>query len=206
MAEDVARSKEENELIQKETEDLEGKYEELRKECSEKMEMMSKQLEEQDGKSAGIEDTLTTQINTQAEEIKKQVEAYKEQTKLKVEEEKQLVQVLKDYKAKYQEFQQATKFSKQNHKKFAKEVQSLDNRKKALEIEYVSLCTDLSISCEPDDVSDLIEEKQRELAATEQAWEAEKAKLLEQAEQIKQECSQLQDQLRVQKEGAAAAQ
>ena len=82
----------------------------------------------------------------------------------------------------------------------------MDNRKKALEIEYVSLCTDLSISCEPDDVSDLIEEKQRELAATEQAWETEKAKLLEQAEQIKQECSQLQDQLRVQKEGAAAAQ
>ena len=44
---------------------------------------------------------MTTQIDTQAEELKKQVEAYKEQTKLKIEEEKQLVTVLKDYRAKY---------------------------------------------------------------------------------------------------------
>ena len=101
MAEDVAKSKEENELIQKETADLEVKYEELQKECAEKMELMTTQLGEQDGKQSGIEDTLTTQIDNQAEELKKQVEAYKEQTKVKVEEEKQLLNVLKEYKAKY---------------------------------------------------------------------------------------------------------
>lgn len=65
------------------------------------MELMTKQLGEQDGKQSGIEDTLTTQIDTQAEELKKQVEAYKEQTKVKIEEEKQLLKVLKEYKAKY---------------------------------------------------------------------------------------------------------
>lgn len=42
MAEDVDRSKEENDLIRKETEDLTGKYEELKKECTEKMELMTK--------------------------------------------------------------------------------------------------------------------------------------------------------------------
>lgn len=66
MAEDVSKSREENELIQKETADLEVKYEELQKECSEKMELMTQQLGEQDGKQSGIEDTLTTQIDTQA--------------------------------------------------------------------------------------------------------------------------------------------
>ena len=40
------------------------------------------------------------------------MEAYKAQTKVKVEEEKQLIGVLTEYKAKYKEFQQATKFSK----------------------------------------------------------------------------------------------
>jgi len=51
------------------------------------------------------------------------------------------VNVLKEYKAKYQEFSKATQFSKKNHKKFAKEVKALDDRKKALEVEYHSLCT-----------------------------------------------------------------
>ncbi len=118
MADDVGRSKEENEMIAKETEDLTVKYEDLKKECIEKMELMTTQMSEQDGKSTSIEDTLNVQINTQAEEIKKQVEAYKEQTKIKVEEEKSLINVLKEYKAKYQEFNKATQSSKKNHKKF----------------------------------------------------------------------------------------
>ena len=46
MAEDVAKSREENELIQKETADLEKKHEELQKECAEKMELMTTQLGE----------------------------------------------------------------------------------------------------------------------------------------------------------------
>ena len=41
MAEDVEKSKEENELLKKETADLEAKFEDLKKECVEKMEMMT---------------------------------------------------------------------------------------------------------------------------------------------------------------------
>lgn len=87
MAEDVEKSKEENEILKKETADLEAKYEDLKKECNEKMEMMTAQLIEQDGKQENIHSTLTTQIDSQAEELKKQVEAYKEQTKIKIGEE-----------------------------------------------------------------------------------------------------------------------
>ena len=59
MADDVAKSKEENNLIKTETEDLESKYEALQKECAEKIELMTKQMEEQDDKQGSIEDTLT---------------------------------------------------------------------------------------------------------------------------------------------------
>ena len=59
MADDVAKSKEENDLIKKETEDLEQKYVDLTKECNEKIELMTKQMEDQDTKQNSIEDTLT---------------------------------------------------------------------------------------------------------------------------------------------------
>ena len=78
------------------------------------MELMTNQLNEQDGKHVTIEEALDQQINDQAEEIKKKAEQYKEQTEKRIEEEKQLITVLKEYKTKYQEFQKATKSSKQN--------------------------------------------------------------------------------------------
>lgn len=148
---------------------------------------------------------MTTQIDTQAEELKKQVEAYKEQTKLKIEEEKQLVAVLKDYRAKYQEFQQATKSSKQNHKRFAKDVNALGQRKKQLEKDYGKLCIELNILGEPDTVSDRIEGKVAEITEMEAQWETEKAALLAQAEAVKEECSQLQLQIKEQKEASQQA-
>ena len=45
-----------------ETQDLEAKYIELKKECEEKMELMSKQIEEQESKQGSIEETLDEQI------------------------------------------------------------------------------------------------------------------------------------------------
>lgn len=122
MADDVARSKEENEMIRRETEELDAKFQELSKECVEKMGMMDKQLDEQESKQNGIEDTLTTQIDSQAEELKKQVEAYKQQTKIKQDEEQQLIAVLKSYKQKYQEFRQASLQTKQSQKRLAKDI------------------------------------------------------------------------------------
>lgn len=101
MAEDVGKSKEENDKLIVETAELEGKYEELKKECADKTELMNTQMNEQDGKSGNISETLETQIDSQAEELQKQVTQYKEQTALKIEEEKQLLTVLKEYKAKY---------------------------------------------------------------------------------------------------------
>ena len=62
---------------------------------------MTKQLEEQGSKQGEIQSTLDEQIDNQATELAKQVEAYKEQIIVKQNEEKEMVKVLKEYKAKY---------------------------------------------------------------------------------------------------------
>ena len=49
----------ENDELTKETADLKLKYEDLKKECEEKMELMQKQIAEQDDKQNSIEDTLS---------------------------------------------------------------------------------------------------------------------------------------------------
>lgn len=54
MQEDVAKSREENNEITEDTKNLTEKYEELKKETEEKMEIMTKQLSEQSGKQGDI--------------------------------------------------------------------------------------------------------------------------------------------------------
>ena len=132
MSSDVAQSKAENDMIKKETDELEIKYEELKLECAEKKAIMITSLEEQDGKQESIEQALDTQISSQAEEVKKRAEVYQLETAKSIAEEEQLFKVLKEYKSKYQEFQKANKFSKLNQKKFAKDVQILGNHQKQL--------------------------------------------------------------------------
>ena len=100
-----------------------------------------------------------------------------------------MTNVLKEYKAKYKEFQNANKFSKTSHKKLAKEVNALGERKKRLEVEYGQLCEELGIVDDPDVISDRIEEKSKEVDAMEREWETEKEELLRQTAAIKEECS-----------------
>ena len=65
------------------------------------MEIMSKQLADQGSKQGEIQSSLDEQIDAQATELAKQVEAYKEQIVVKQNEEKEMVKVLKEYKSKY---------------------------------------------------------------------------------------------------------
>lgn len=86
--------------------------------------------------------------------------------------------MLKEYKQKYQEFQKATKYSKQNQRKFAKDVQQLAVHQKQLEADHATLAANLDIAGEPEEISDLIKEKQDEINQRETEWDSEKAELL----------------------------
>lgn len=65
--------------------------------------------------------------------MKKQIDLYKENTATKINEEKELLKVLKDYKGRYTEFEKATKKSKINFKQFEKEARMLETKRKELE-------------------------------------------------------------------------
>lgn len=54
MSEDVAKSRDENNEITKDTQSLTEKYEELKKETEEKMEIMTNQISEQGSKQGEI--------------------------------------------------------------------------------------------------------------------------------------------------------
>lgn len=47
--------------------------------------------------------------------------------------------------------------------------------------------------CDPEDITDRIEEKSKEVDVMDAAWEAEKEEMLKQTAAIKEECSQLQE-------------
>jgi len=57
---------------------LEGKYEDLVKECEEKSKLMVDQLAEKSNTAETISGQLTTQIDTQQVEIEKQIKIYRE--------------------------------------------------------------------------------------------------------------------------------
>jgi hypothetical protein len=58
-------------LIYKENEDLQGKYDEIKKEIDEKGEMMTKQIEEKDEGTSKLTDNLSEQLATHEEDMKK---------------------------------------------------------------------------------------------------------------------------------------
>ena len=84
-------------------------------------------------------------------------------------------------------------------------MNALGQRKKQLEKDYGKLCIELNILGEPDTVSDRIEGKVAELTEMEAQWETEKAALLAKAEAVKEECSQLQLEIKQKKEASQQA-
>ena len=78
MSEDLATHVNENTELIKETADLTQKYEDLQKECKEKMQLMTEQMEDSEKKQDSIEQTLTEQIDNQTKQIHEQIQAYKD--------------------------------------------------------------------------------------------------------------------------------
>lgn len=71
---------------------------------------------------------MSRKIEQQEGEIRKQVEVYKEQTRIKQEEEVELVKVLADYKKKYDEFSKAMKKSRDTFKVYEGEIKNMNQR------------------------------------------------------------------------------
>jgi len=108
---------------------------------------------------------------------------------IKVGEEKELLKVLKDYKAKYVELEKHTKQSAKNTRQFEKEVKSLHNTKKKLEGQK-------KVFLESAGGIDVDDPNNSEIQEIEKEWETAKAKILEEREQLKERCAQLNVQIK----------
>lgn len=140
MAEDAKRMLEDNEIA-KENQQLREQYEALVKEIAEKSELMDQQIEEKDKTSGSIETELNQKIQTQEEEIKKQIVIYQEQCAIKQQEEKELVNVHSEYKKKHDEFAKAMKKSKDTFKVYEGEIKNMNARISDLQKEKKKIMT-----------------------------------------------------------------
>ena len=107
---------------------LRTQYDALVKEIEEKSKLMDEQIVEKERTSGTIEDEMSGKIYAQQDEIKKQVLIYQEQTKIKAEEEVELVRVLADYKKKHDEFAKAMKKSRDTFKVYEGEIKNMNSR------------------------------------------------------------------------------
>ena len=160
--------------------------------------MMDKQIEEKEKTSGSIEEEMTSKISNQEDEIKKQIEVYRQQNVIKIEEEKELVKVYNDYKKKYEEFSKSMKRSKDTFKVYETEIRGMNS--KIQEMQKMK--------------KQLNEKKGKKGAANEAnpseeatkiqgLWEQEKEVLAKEREDLKQQCQELQEQIKAIKEGNA---
>ena len=127
IKEDTEKMEQSNEVL-KENESLKEQYEALIKEIAEKAEMMDNQIQEKEKTSGSIEEEMTSKISNQEDEIKKQIEIYRQQNVVKIEEEKELVKVYNDYKKKYEEFSKSMKRSKDTFKVYETEIRGMNSK------------------------------------------------------------------------------
>lgn len=86
---------------------------------------MKQAIAEKEAKSDVVSEDITSQIDKQVEQITKRIEIYQKQIEIKATEEMELLTVLKDYKAKFTDFEKATKKSERHGKQFEKELKLL---------------------------------------------------------------------------------
>lgn len=101
-----------NYIIEKETEKLQENYDDLIKQIKEKEELMEKSLSEKETGKVSLKEQMENTLSTQQEQLLKEIQDYKDATDKKNKEEKELDNVLKQYKDRYQEFNQGLKQSR----------------------------------------------------------------------------------------------
>lgn len=131
---------------------------------------------------------MQSQIEKSENEIKAQVEFFKMQATNKKNEEIELLKVLKDYSAKYTEFNKSLKKSGSNTKTFEKEVRYQEQERAKAEKEKAQLVKRTGFK-EGEDANAIV-------VAMEMAWEQEKVTLVDERDKLKEFCAQLQLRLK----------
>ena len=199
IKEDTEKMEQSNEVL-KENESLKEQYEALIKEIAEKAEMMDNQIQEKEKTSGSIEEEMTSKISNQEDEIKKQIEIYRQQNVVKIEEEKELVKVYNDYKKKYEEFSKSMKRSKDTFKVYETEIRGMNSKIQEMQRLKKQLSEKKGKKGSSGNDANASEEVNKLLSQ----WEQEKEVLAKDREDLKQQCQELQEQIKAIKDGNAA--
>ena len=199
IKEDTEKMEQSNEVL-KENESLKEQYEALIKEIAEKAEMMDNQIQEKEKTSGSIEEEMTSKISNQEDEIKKQIEIYRQQNVVKIEEEKELVKVYNDYKKKYEEFSKSMKRSKDTFKVYETEIRGMNSKIQEMQRLKKQLSEKKGKKGSSGNDANASEEANKLLSQ----WEQEKEVLAKDREDLKQQCQELQEQIKAIKDGNAA--
>ena len=199
IKEDTEKMEQSNEVL-KENESLKEQYEALIKEIAEKAEMMDNQIQEKEKTSGSIEEEMTSKISNQEDEIKKQIEIYRQQNVVKIEEEKELVKVYNDYKKKYEEFSKSMKRSKDTFKVYETEIRGMNSKIQEMQRLKKQLSEKKGKKGGSGNDANASEEANKLLSQ----WEQEKEVLAKDREDLKQQCQELQEQIKAIKDGNAA--
>jgi chromosome segregation ATPase len=125
--------------VVEETKNLETQYLDLLKEIEEKTKLMDDEIKNKSESTQSIQGQIKGTIDEKRQEMTSQADAFKKGIVMKIEEEKNLLEILKDYKAKYGEFDKSMKKSRDTFKQFTKEIKMLDANIKLQEQEKTKL-------------------------------------------------------------------
>ena len=143
---------------------------------------------------------MTSKISNQEDEIKKQIEIYRQQNVVKIEEEKELVKVYNDYKKKYEEFSKSMKRSKDTFKVYETEIRGMNSKIQEMQRLKKQLSEKKGKKGSSGNDANASEEANKLLSQ----WEQEKEVLAKDREDLKQQCQELQEQIKAIKDGNAA--
>lgn len=142
--------------------------------------------------------------------MQEQTDLYKQQTEQKLNEQKELLKILKDYKQKYTEFEKATKKTKDYYKNFEKEIRQLDVKRKDLQKIKSQLEQKTSqgkkkgkgAKSSGNDQAAKQEAEDKEVEDMRKNWLAQKDNMAKERETLKAECADLQAKIKAKKEAA----
>ena len=145
-------------------------------------------------------------MKTQEVDIQKQIDVYKEQTKLKKQEEEQLSKVVKDYRERFGEFDKSIKQSRKTVQSYEKEINAMnrtiqqlgDTKKRALKLASGEVKKKGKGKQPKDDKTDA--ERSAELdgtiASIKTSWFAQKAALMAEKDLLQGRCTELQAKIK----------
>lgn len=191
----------ENEVV-KETRELEEKYQSIKKEIDEKSVAMDEEIKKKEEGASALEQQISSTIQEKKVDMVSQQEQYEKAIEMKKKEEEDLLNILTDYKEKYGSMDKALGKSRQSFKQYEKQIKQLEASIQAHRNEKAKFLQKSQQQKKKKKGQQKAEEKevnwQEMLQKMSADWQAEKAALEAERDQVKADCGVIQELIKKQ--------